>query len=123
MLGVGQTAKALAEFYRGGEGLAGGDKAEGRDLLYGTTRSAEKLESLSACGIKPVLFDSQNLEVVDQLADIANGAWVLVSFPPDGGQVDPLVVDKLIAPALKRAKKVVYISSTGVYGKRIWKDR
>jgi nucleoside-diphosphate-sugar epimerase len=43
-------------------------------------------------------------------AIVPPGAEVLVTFPPDG------VTDARIAPCLGRARSIVYISTTGVYG-------
>jgi nucleoside-diphosphate-sugar epimerase len=43
---------------------------------------------------------------------VAGGADVLVSFPPDGE------TDAIVAPACAAAHRVIYISSTGVYGKK-----
>lgn len=46
------------------------------------------------------------------IAPLAEGADVVVSFPPDGK------TDAIIAPACLRARSLVYISSTSVYGKQ-----
>lgn len=92
LVGVGQAAEATARLARG-------------RTIVGTTRDAAKLPRLAALGITPVPFDPSALEAA------AEGADVLVSFPPDG------VTDARVAPLLEAAAAVVYVSSTGVYGR------
>jgi hypothetical protein len=118
MLGVGNTALALASLYKGGISL------------YGTTRSAAKAGALPDLGIQPLLDAGESSSSEDseaflaKLSEVAAGALVLVSYPPDGlggaaaGGGDTVgFSDRRYSPALKAANKIVYISSTGVYGK------
>ena len=49
----------------------------------------------------------------DLVAPLAEGADVLVTFPPDGR------TDAALAAAVRGARSVLYVSSTGVYGGRV----
>jgi len=122
LLGVGSCALALVDFYR--------DKIDaGRIALYGTTRSAEKLPVLASLGIQPLLDSNSDLlasddlseanardvQFIEQLRNLAKDAFILVSYPPprDGAKN---LSDMRYGAALSQAKKIVYISSTAVYG-------
>jgi hypothetical protein len=104
-LGVGNTALALADLCRDGD-----RSAAPAAPLSGTTRSAAKRELLQRHGIEPLLDDGENSSLL-ALEAAAAGASVLVSYPPDANGAS----DLRYAPCLKAAKKIVYISSTGVY--------
>jgi hypothetical protein len=122
----------------GNAGLAINALATGYDTKYGTTRSFEKVDHLSAIGLIPIVydaivsaqtvsssnFDSKHEEKVDAksspevdladanveaLADAAIASHVVVTCPPSPD-------DARLARAVRGAEKVVYISSTGVYG-------
>lgn len=93
-LGVGNVALHVARLLRGS------------GTIYGTTRSPERVEALRAVGIEPVLVDEKPPD-----RQLLNGANVLVSFPPDEH------TDSLWAELCNEAKRIIYISSTGVYGK------
>lgn len=97
LLGVGMVALAVY------------DSVRGHARVIGTTRDPMRLFDFVNTGIEPVVMPWPSREVIEPLA---NGADVLVSFPPDGA------TDKLLAPACAGARTVVYISSTGVYGSR-----
>ncbi len=94
LLGVGNVAFHVAKL------LAG------RCTIYGTSRSEDRLSILTAAGITPLLIrgDAPPKEVMKD-------AHVLVSFPPDG------TTDTAWSAVCTEAKRIVYISSTGVYGK------
>jgi hypothetical protein len=101
LVGVGQTAFALAK----------AALSNGLYDIYGCTRSENRKLELEDCSINPVfLADYCRGNSLEQLSLLCKNAYVLISFPPDGK------TDQLLAPALKDAKKLVYISSTGVYG-------
>jgi nucleoside-diphosphate-sugar epimerase len=84
-----------------GNGLAGqavARIARDRDVLL-TSRRADRP------GITQLpIYDAASI------ASICAGADVVVTFPPDGR------TDARIAPGLAKARAVVYLSSTGVYG-------
>ncbi len=81
------------------------------DTIYGTTRQSAKMETLERYNIKPILLDSPlSEETLHQLSQICVDAHVLVSFPPSKDD------EVSIAQSLGSARKIVYISSTGVYG-------
>ncbi|CAN5125537.1 SDR family oxidoreductase [soil metagenome] len=94
LLGVGNVAFHLAKL------LAN------RCTIFGTTRSADRVPLLEAVGIQPIIVDAEPLP--KQLLTDAN---ILVSFPPDGS------TDSIWSAQCTVGKRVVYISSTGVYGK------
>lgn len=94
-LGVGRVAKAVA--------------AQSLEVfaMQGTTRNPEKCADLQRLRIVPLLCS-----VLSELPvrDLCSDSYVLVSFPPDGR------TDAAVAPMLSRARSVIYISSTSVYG-------
>jgi hypothetical protein len=84
------------------------------DSVYGSTRNVERLPELEDAEISPFLlrFDSQGLlSGAEELDGLLEGADVLVSFPP-AAQVDQALSDRCV-----NCRSIVYISSTGVYGK------
>lgn len=98
-LGVGQVARALADL--------SGDAFE----LHGTTRSAERVEEIRKCGIEPLVIENFQRQSSANLVSLLDGAYVVVSFPPD--EVSDLEASRLAASAAG----IVYVSSTAVYGK------
>lgn len=104
LVGVGDAARTLCASHP--DHLA-------QRLVTGTTRSAEKLDSLRKNGLAPLLFDGTP-RFFDELRDEAAGARVLVSFPP---ATDP-AEETRVAEACASASAIVYISSTGVFGDR-----
>ncbi|CAN5565358.1 hypothetical protein BH11CYA1_BH11CYA1_49110 [soil metagenome] len=127
LLGVGQTARALVAYlFR---------HFESKQLaIWGTTR-AHSGDALGELGIAPILLGQGDWR--QQLIEACHDANVLVSFPPgpfqsasfksDSIKSDLIdareqpeqdsdqVFSELISAA--RPKTVVYISTTGVYGK------
>lgn len=102
---------------------------------YGTTRRVEYMPVLESVEISPILIGAgapRGLEIPAELqggtshglreivepgsdfsaaiSEACAGADVLVSFPPDG------FTDRIFARTCASARKIVYISSTGVYG-------
>jgi len=99
LLGVGQTASWVEKLAPYGT------------RFYGTTRDAIKAAELANKGIAPILIAPWQDEVKQKLTESCKGSDVLVSFPPDGE------TDERLAPLCSEAKSIIYISSTGVYGK------
>lgn len=95
LLGVGMVGRAVY------------DAVRGEAHVVGITRQPERLFEFVNAGIDPIVMPWPSAEVI---APIAEGADVLVSFPPDG------TTDAILAPGCVDARSVVYISSTGVYG-------
>lgn len=101
LIGVGNTAIAV-------NNLAG---VNGYDTVYGTTRKPDKVDTLKQKGLQPIQLGSPlSVEVLDRLGQTCKDAHVVVSFPPSESD------DQRIAEAANSAEKIVYISSTGVYG-------
>lgn len=114
LLGVGNAARAINDCESGYY-----------ETKYGTTRQSKKLEQLSEIGLKPILCEkvlsqkkstgassSEKLspETIEVISRAAADAHVVVSFPPNP------VDDETLSEAVSNAAKIVYISSTGVYG-------
>lgn len=96
LLGFGNVARHLAAYYGSSR------------HVYATTRSADRVAEIESLGIEPVLLDGTSS--FERLRSLFEGSFVLVSFPPDG------TTDAIISQMSGSASKVVYISSTGVYG-------
>jgi hypothetical protein len=98
LLGVGQVAyhvACLASGYR----------------LIGTTRNKDKIQSLQANGITSFLIENDfTFQQQIDLTNILTNAYVLVSFPPDEDS------DKFFSSLCSESKRIIYISSTSVYG-------
>jgi hypothetical protein len=99
LLGVGQCASWVAK-------LTTTDRK-----LYGTTREASKTGSLLEKGIEPLLISPWSDKMESKVFEHCKDSNVLVSFPPDGE------TDEQLAPLCHDARSIIYISSTGVYGK------
>jgi nucleoside-diphosphate-sugar epimerase len=76
--------------------------------VVATTRQAPQNDALPRLGVDLRVEPQLTLNCVRNL--VFPGASVLVAFPPDG-RTDPI-----IAAALAPAARVVYVSTTGVYG-------
>jgi dTDP-4-dehydrorhamnose reductase len=98
LLGVGQTATEVINSAR-----------DQYDEIIGTTRDARKLNLFQVYGIGSLLLDGEGIK---KLGSICDGADVLISFPPDGRS------DQELAQESVKARALIYISSTGVYGKQ-----
>lgn len=109
ILGCGWYGKALAEALI----------ADGNDV-NGSATSPEKLESLSALGINPFLVDFKaDGESYDPV--FFNCDVLIVSIPPkarhgEGGDYLPKIKRTINAIVKHRIEKVIYVSSTAVYG-------
>lgn len=99
LIGFGNCARCLLE------------QEHGYGVVFATTREPSKFKKLTDFGASPLLLEAPpTIEQLDRLEKTASRADVLVSFPPEPTS------DRLVAASLKDARKVVYISSTGVYG-------
>ncbi len=100
LLGVGNCAKATAA------------QASGYGTIFGTTRNSDKAAELKRSGIEPIVLpqplDDGSLK---KISDASKSAHVLASIPPDHDS------EERLAKACSQAEKIVYISSTAVYGK------
>jgi hypothetical protein len=101
LLGVGNAAAAVVESARNGN----------YGQIIATTRSEEKRDRLEKAGLK-VIFGSysNSSDYISRLTFATKNSHVLVSFPPDGQ------TDAILALAVKEAQKIIYISTTGVFG-------
>jgi hypothetical protein len=99
LLGFGNTAAWVTT-------LAGGQAQ-----LIGTTRDASKAARLKAKGVTPIVL-SDSLDDGDELKEAFKDACVLVTFPPDGNS------DERFSQLASSADKIIYVSSTHVYGSR-----
>jgi len=97
LLGVGNTAHAVNR------------SAFSYDTKYGTTRSAENIERLESSGITPLLLDGSK-QSLEALHNVSSDSHVVVSFPPSAPD------DAVLSQTVNNAAKIVYVSSTGVYG-------
>lgn len=113
ILGAGFSGKAIGDVFR-----------DAGFSVSGTTRSAEKAESLRTLGIEPILYDGGVIS--DALAaDMARATHVVQSIAP-GKDGDPLF--RAGSPALSvlmpKLEWAGYLSTVGVYGdhKGAWVD-
>ena len=107
-LGAGATAPPLLILGCGFTGMEAARQAlASGQVVAGTSRAVEKLGELRALGIHAEWAPELNADAVH--ARLLPGARVLVTFAPDG------VTDAKVAPALA-GHRIVYISTTGVFG-------
>lgn len=79
--------------------------------MYGTTRSAEYCDELKLIGITPILIESfSEPKSAALISSLVANSRVIVSFAPD------LKSDSAASGLVASAEKIVYISSTAVYG-------
>jgi nucleoside-diphosphate-sugar epimerase len=97
LLGTGQVAKAVIA------------EVAGTRRITATTRNPDRLFELAALAVDPLVMPQPFEEIIEPFA---TGSDVLISFPPDGQ------TDAILAPACSGARRLIYISTTGVYGKR-----
>lgn len=113
ILGAGFSGKAIGDVFK-----------EAGFSVSGTTRSAEKAESLRTLGIEPILYDGGAISEA-LAADMARATHVLQSIAP-GKDGDPLF--RAGSPALSvlmpKLEWAGYLSTVGVYGdhKGAWVD-
>ncbi len=100
LIGTGHLAKTII------------DRQKGNQRIIATTRNPNRIFELAELKIEPLIMPLPSAELIAPLAEDAN---ILVSFPPDGS------TDAILAPACSRARSIIYISSTGVYGSKTGK--
>lgn len=85
--------------------------------IAGTVTTQDKKAELAAAGIKTFLFSSQTVE--EGIAEALGEAdIVLISVPP-GDAGDPVLAKfALTLTRSKRLRKIIYLSTVGVYGDR-----
>lgn len=96
LLGTGQVARAVINQARDGR------------HIFASTRNPNRIFELADLQVEPLIMPLPSPEIIESLVENAD---VLVSFPPDG------FTDAILAPACMKARSIVYISSTAVYGK------
>lgn len=101
LLGVGNVGKAIAT-------RLDAKRRNGSIQIIGTTRNPNRIFEFVDRGWTPIIMPWPSAEVIESIAEDAD---VVVTFPPDG------TTDAILAPGCKAARSLVYISSTGVYGK------
>lgn len=105
ILGAGFSGKAIGDVFR-----------QAGFSVSGTTRSAEKAESLRKIGIEPILYDGGAIS--DGLAaDMARATHVVQSIAP-GKDGDPLFRPDMpaLTSLMPRLEWAGYLSTVGVYG-------
>lgn len=105
ILGAGFSGRAIGETFR-----------QAGFSVTGTTRSAEKAESLRALGIEPVLYDGG--AVSDALAAVMARATHVVQSIAPGKDGDPLFRAGVPGPStlMPKLEWAGYLSTVGVYG-------
>jgi nucleoside-diphosphate-sugar epimerase len=105
ILGAGFSGKAIGETFN----------AAGFSVS-GTTRSAEKAESLRTLGIEPILFDGGDISG-GLAADMARATHVVQSIAP-GKEGDPLfrAGSPELSSLMPKLEWAGYLSTVGVYG-------
>jgi nucleoside-diphosphate-sugar epimerase len=108
VLGAGYSGKAIAAAF-----LKNGFK------VSGTTRSPEKVETLSAIGVNALLFDGAQISSRLQ-AELQTVTHLIQSISPSGGNGGSDLFLDLIGHDLKsslpRLEWIAYLSTVGVYG-------
>lgn len=116
LLGVGKLALSVARLAHE-SGVV--------QSVYGTTRSAKRFAELRDSGIEPLHFYQLfgggpgglarefSAQQVAEFHELFEDACLLISFPPSGDFSYPAAFAQLCR---NRARSVVYISSTSVYG-------
>ncbi|TCL72099.1 SDR family oxidoreductase [Rhizobium sp. BK251] len=105
VFGCGYSGTAIAKAF-----------AQDGARISGTTRSAEKLESLEKEGIDGFLFDGE--VIGDELRQAMASATHLVQSIAPGSKGDPLIrlAGKDLATFMPRLQWIGYLSTVGVYG-------
>ncbi|MEM1365517.1 MAG: SDR family oxidoreductase [Pseudomonadota bacterium] len=89
----------------------------GRQTVYGTTRSRDKAGALEALGSRPVIFDGQSL-TADAAHAMSRTKALIISISP--GEADPVLaaIEKTggLSAVCPRVEWIGYLSTVGVYG-------
>lgn len=97
ILGIGQVGASLIRL------------ADPTTKITGATRNPLRLFEFVELGITPLIMPLPSAEIIEPLA---RNAWVVVTFPPGTES------DAVLAPACRLARRLIYVSSTGVYGRQ-----
>lgn len=89
--------------------------------VAGTTRNAEKAESLTSQGIQTVLFDLYENDVTDLPHELFQNAYVIINIPPGRKNFEPIFfierMKRLFDYAHQHAAvHICFISTTSVFG-------
>lgn len=105
ILGAGFSGKAIGDVF-----------SHSGFSVSGTTRSAEKAESLRQCGFKPIVFDGSTISE-ELAADMARATHVVQSIAP-GKDGDPLFRAGMpsLSALMPKLEWAGYLSTVGVYG-------
>jgi nucleoside-diphosphate-sugar epimerase len=108
IFGAGYSGQAIARRLAGSTGDDG--------WIAGTTRSRERFASLTAAGMRPLLFDGETI-AEDLRGAMASATHVIQSIAPDEAG-DPLLnlVEDAGAAFFPQAVWFGYLSTVGVYG-------
>ena len=90
-----------------------------RFRVYAVTRRHDDIDELRAVGAIPLIADLDDRRSLRRLAGIAQ--WILhFAPPPANGAVDTRTANLLAAITSRQSlpQRLVYISTTGVYGDR-----
>lgn len=84
--------------------------------VLATTRSAETADQIKAQGYAPVIADPANEAGAAVLDTAASGVDAIISSVPPGPDGDPVLA--VLDGADLAGKRLIYLSTTGVYGDR-----
>jgi nucleoside-diphosphate-sugar epimerase len=89
--------------------------------VAGTTRNAEKAESLTNQGIQTVLFDLYENDAIDLPHELFKNAYVVINIPPGRKNFEPILfierMKRLFDYAHQHAAvHICFISTTSVFG-------
>ncbi|MEP7056957.1 MAG: SDR family oxidoreductase [Caldimonas sp.] len=88
----------------------------GRWRVLALTSSADRVATLRAAGVLPLVGDLDRPASLARLADLADAVLHLAP-PPPSGRTDPRTANLLRALARgSRVRRIVYASTSGVYG-------
>jgi nucleoside-diphosphate-sugar epimerase len=96
ILGCGFLGRALAR-----------RALDARKHVVGTVRTADDARALESLGVEAHAVGSL---AADAVRDLVRGGDLVVAYPPDGA------TDARLTAVDLRARRIVYVSSTGVYG-------
>jgi nucleoside-diphosphate-sugar epimerase len=91
--------------------------------VFGLVRAADQAGRIAALGAKPIAGDLDNPATLAPLAGVADLILHLAP-PPDSGEGDPRSANLIVALSPRPPERLVYISTSGVYGDcgGVWVD-
>lgn len=84
--------------------------------VTGTTRSPARAAGIEALGVTALIADPATQQGAAALREAVAGADAVISSVPPGADGDPVL--SALAPMDLSAKRLIYFSTTGVYGDR-----